>query len=186
LCLVTLAAGVLAAQRYFPPGVLDPAAASYSRDLKALHEPPLWELSQRDPKAEAYRFLWLRSSHHPVAVRLIVSSSGSGWIHTRMTSGRGWDQPGRIIHYGVSWLTKRKTQSFLAALESADFWKLPTLADVREVSAGYASQWIVEGVSNGRYQIIGRSSPDLADPVRAIGLLALRLGRLRMRSREVY
>ncbi|MGA1991505.1 MAG: hypothetical protein ABSH46_10655 [Bryobacteraceae bacterium] len=86
----------------------------------------------------------------------------------------------------MSWLTKRKTQSFLAALESADFWKLPTLADVREVSAGYASQWIVEGVSNGRYQIIGRSSPDLADPVRAIGLLALRLGRLRMRSREVY
>jgi hypothetical protein len=180
-------AGVLAAQQYFPPGVLDSTAASYSRDLKALHEPSLWELSQRDPKAEAYRFLWLRSSHHPVAVRLVVKPSGSGWIHTRMTSGKGGYQPGRIIRYGVSWLTKRKTQSFLTALQSADFWKLPTLAGEKmDAGAGYGSQWIVEGVKGGQYQIIDRFSPDTADPVRTIGSLALKLGRFRIRSGEVY
>src|SRR5258708_39333972 len=96
LCVLTVAAGALPAQQYFPPGVLDSApqgqghgtrAIWYAKHLKALHEPSLWEMAQ-DPKAEAYRFLWLRSFHHPIAVRLVVRSSGSGWMHTRMTSGR--------------------------------------------------------------------------------------------------
>ncbi len=51
-----LAPAVLLGQQYFPPGTVANDAAC-SRQLKALHEPSLRELSQRDPHAEVYRFL---------------------------------------------------------------------------------------------------------------------------------
>jgi hypothetical protein len=102
-CLLTAAVVALPAQQYFPPGVLDTTpedhdskAKWYAVHLKALHEPSLWELSQ-NPNVEAYRFLWVRTFDHPIAVRLVVRASGSGWMHVRMTSGHGGYEPGRII-----------------------------------------------------------------------------------------
>ena len=193
LCLLIVAVGALPAQQYFPPGVLETASPAhgseadwYARHLKAMHEPSLWELA-RNPNAEAYRFLWLRSFHHPIAVRLVVRSSGSGWINVRMTSGKGGYAPGRMVRDGVSWLTKSKTQSFLTALENMDFWGLRTQPVANDGIVGLdGAQWIVEGVKNGQYHVIDRFSPDTQAPVRAIGLLALKLGRLRVRSGDVY
>jgi hypothetical protein len=201
LCLLIAGVGLLPAQQYFPPGVLDTTpqghdfkASWYAKQLKALHEPSLWELSQ-DPKAEAYRFLWLRSFDHPIAVRLVVRAGGSGWMHVRMTSGQGGYEPRRIIRYGVFWLTKAKTQSFLEALAASDFWNSPTLAGANETPPGPdgtvwigldGAQWIVEGVKNGQYHVVERWSPQTGDTVRAIGLLALKLGRFRIRAGNVY
>ena len=108
-------------------------------------------------------------------------------MHVRMTSGKGGNNPGRMVRYGVSWLTKTKTQSFLAALENMNFWELRTLPVANDDIVGLdGAQWIVEGVKNGQYHVIDRFSPDTKDPVRAIGLLALKLGRLRIRSGDVY
>jgi hypothetical protein len=200
--LVAAGVGALAAQQYFPPGVLDTTpqghelkAGWYGKQLKALHEPSLWELSRNDPKVEAYRFLWLRSLHHPVAVRLVVRQGGSGWMHVRMTSGQSGYETGRIIRYGVSWLTKSKTQSLVAALAAADFWNLPTLVGVNEARPGLdgtvgiglgGAQWVVEGVKDGRYHVVDRWSPGSEDPVREIGMLSLKLGRFRVRPSDVY
>jgi hypothetical protein len=191
--LLIVAGSVLPAQQYFPPGVFETASQGqdskanwYAKHLRALHEPSLFELS-KDSRVEAYRFLWLRFSHHPIAVRIVVRSSGSGWIRVRMTSGQGGSEPRRIIRYGVSWLTRRKTQSFLAALQSADFWNLDTLpAGNGGIGGPGGAEWIVEGVQNGHYHVIERHSPDATDPVRAIGVLALTLGRFRIRPGEVY
>ena len=199
LFLLLAGVGALPAQQYFPPGVLgattqehDFKANWYAKELKALHEPSLWELSHNDPNVEAYRFLWLRTFDHPIAARLVVRASGSGWMHARMTSGQGGHEPGRIIRWGVSWLTRAKTQSLLEALAAADFWNLPTLARLNADPDGVqrigvdGARWIVEGVKNGQYHVVDRWSPDTADPVREIGLLSLKLGRFRIRSGGVY
>jgi hypothetical protein len=194
LVALSLASGLLPAQQYFPPGVLDgnpdrnqSKANWYSRDLRALHEPSLWELSRRDPNAEVYRFLWLRSFHHPIAVRVVVRMNGSGWIHARMTTGKGGNQPGGTSRYSVSWLRKGLTQSFLGAVGSAGFWSLPTLPDADENTAGLdGAQWIIEGIRGGQYRIVDRWSPAVGDPVREVGLLALKLARFRIRPAEVY
>jgi hypothetical protein len=189
-----LASSVLLAQDYFPPGALGKDAAShqfsvdwYSKHLKALHEPSLWELSRKDPHAEVYRFLWLRSFDHPIAVRLVIRASGSGWMNSRMTSGQGGFEPGGITRYNVFWLTKAKTQEFLNALQSANFWNLPALLESNEHSVELdGAQWIVEGVRNGRYHVVDRWSPEKGDPVREFGLVALKLGRFKIRSGELY
>jgi hypothetical protein len=194
-----LASSVLLAQDYFPLGALGKDAAShqfsvdwYSKHLKALHEPSLWELSRKDPHAEVYRFLWLRSFDHPMAVRLVIRSSGSGasgsgWMNSRMTSGQGGLEPGRITRYNVFLLTKAKTQEFLNALESANFWNLPALPEANEEEVHLdGAQWIVEGVRNGQYHVVDRWSPEKGDPVREFGLVALKLGRFKIRSGELY
>ena len=193
---LTLASGALSAQQYFPPGVLDKnprwdqlITNWYSSHLKALREPSLWELSRQDPKAEAYRFLWLRSFHHPIAVRLVVRADGSGWINLRETRGEGGDVSGGggINRYGVSWLRKSLTQSFLVEVQNADFWNLPTFLDPDPNIAHLdGAQWIVEGVRNGEYHVVDWWSPQAGDPVRAIGLLALKLGRFKIRASEIY
>jgi hypothetical protein len=190
LCFLTLAAVPLPAQ-YFPPGVFDKtpqkdesATNYYGKFLKALHEPSLWELSRQKPEAEVYRFLWLRTFHRPIAIRLVVRKSGSGWINSHMTSGKGGDQPGRIMTYRVSWLTKNRTQSFLMELDSVDFWHLPTCASDQNPAKAGGAHWVLAGVKNGQYHLIDRWSPELPDPVREIGLLALKLGRIRGLHRD--
>jgi hypothetical protein len=173
---------MLAAQAYFPPGVLD---SDYSKYLKALHEPSLWELSQKDMNAEVYRFLWIRSFHHPIAVRLTVRQGGSGWIDSRMATGQSGDAPRRLMRYGRSWLTKGKTQSLLTAFESAGFWNLPALEKTTDIRLDGA-RWVFEGVRGGKYHVVDRWSPYAGDPLRAAGLLALKLGRFRIRTQDIY
>jgi hypothetical protein len=178
---------VLTAQQYFPVGVLDAHEVDrYTRQLKAMREPSLYELARQDPGAEVYRFLWLRSHQHPIAIRLVVRKNGSGWINARMTTLGAHDEPGGIRRYSVSWLTRAKTQSLLAAFESAGFWNLPTDPPANGLVSLDGAQWIFEGVRGGQYHIIDRWSPKAGDPARVIGTLALKLARFRIRPDEVY
>jgi len=183
-----LVAAALPAQTFFPPGLLDPQAQRYSEFLKALHEPSLWELSQHDSKAEAYRFFWLRTFDHPVAIRLVVRPSGSGWVNLRVTTGQGGYAHGRISRYSVSWATKAKTQSWIAAFDRAGFWGLPTLPPPDDAIRLDGAQWIFEAVKNGQYHVVDRRSPVPGDPVRTLGIDGLQLVRhhLRLRAGEIY
>jgi hypothetical protein len=88
---------------------------------------------------------------------------------------------------GVFWLTKTKTQSFLSALNGTDVWNQPNIPMPGESIVGlHGAQWIVEGVKDGQYHVIDRFSPGTTDPVRELGTLALKLGRLKIRAAEVY
>ena len=57
--------------------------------------------------------------------------------------------------------------------------------DEKEVHLDGA-QWILEGVRNGKYHVVDRWSPEKGDPVRGIGILALKLGRFKIHSEEIY
>ncbi|HXQ97339.1 MAG TPA: hypothetical protein VN774_02765, partial [Candidatus Limnocylindrales bacterium] len=92
LCLCLLSCGIHA-QKYFPDRVfhedstLNKALDSwYSGQLKALKEPSLWELSQKS-KQQVYRFLWLRTFDHPVAIRVEILPDGSSILTVRMADG---------------------------------------------------------------------------------------------------
>src|SRR5215471_17992706 len=83
----------LGQSNYFPPEALNQNAKLddfkvqwYSKFLNAMHEPSLWEMPKTQ-KTKTYRFLWLRSFHHPVSVRLDVNSDGSGLLTTKISSG---------------------------------------------------------------------------------------------------
>jgi hypothetical protein len=191
---LTLAVQFGRAQTYFPPGVLgrtpetsEVAANRYSKFLQALHEPSLLELAQHDPNAEAYRLLWLRESDRPASVRFVMKPGGTGWFYRHMTSGKGGAEPGRLSESGMSWSWKSGTASFLSTVERAGFWNLPTLTDDdKNAIPACRSHWIVEGIKNGQYHVVDRCSPDQANPVRVAGMLAMKLGSLRVRRSNVY
>src|SRR5262249_15746244 len=85
--IVVAAAGAFAAE-YSPAGVLGDTSDQhrfrvewYSKHLAAMGEPSLLELS----RADAYRFLWLRSFHHPISARLVVRNDGTATLISKET-----------------------------------------------------------------------------------------------------
>jgi hypothetical protein len=186
LAVLLLASAALTAQQYFPPGTLADDQR-YSEHLRAFQEPSLWELSRTDPHAEEYRFLWLRSFHHPVAIRFVLSENGSSRIIARITCAKGKDAPGRICRYSTFRPIKARTQEWLAAFENAHFWDEPTLLTPPAAAVQVdGAQWIFEGVRNGKYHVVDRFSPDTSDPMRALGILALKFAQFKIPPTEIY
>lgn len=181
---VLLPIALQAQTRYFPPGMYDQFVSEwYTKQLKALEEPSLWELSKTSG-TQAYRFLWLRTFHHPVAIRLEINSDGTSRVTSKMASGAGGYDPGKLIQNDVATLTKERTDWFLEIIENNSFWKLPARDETRMGCDG--AQWIVEGVRDGSYHLVDRWSPRDGQ-VHAIGMAMIKeLVKLQVAAKEIY
>ena len=190
LMLLLFGARSLAQSGYFPPGMLgsfswDDQFCSkwYTEQLKSLHEPSLWEISKTQ-KEQSYRFLWLRSFHHPVAIRFDVQADGTSRLTTKMGSGAGGYKPGHLVQDNTSVLTKKQTDLFLGKIEENKFWSLEGVEKGGNGNDG--AQWIVEGVKDGKYHVVTRWSPQ-DGPVRAISLFMLQdLAKVKIPPKELY
>lgn len=180
LVFLSLGSACMAQARYFPPGSLAPEW--YSKNLRALHEPSLWSVSKTQA-AQSYRFLWLRTFHHPIAIRIEVNFDGTSRLWVKMTNGEAGYDPGHLVRDDTSALTKQRTDWFLGKIEENGFWRLPS-GDNRIGNDG--AQWIVEGVRSRNYHMVDRWSPT-DGPVRAIALLMLNdLAGAKISAREMY
>jgi hypothetical protein len=187
LCL--LGTATPAQVRYFPKGSLSAnpqsdefSAKWYTEQLVALREPSLWE-SSKTQQTQSYRFLWLRTFHHPVAIRIDVSPNGTSRLTTKITSGAGGYAPGKLIKNVAVTLNKEQTDWFLEKIVEHKLWQLPPM---QETGGEDGAQWIVEGIKDGSYHIVDRWSPQDGD-VRAIGLIMINdLAKLTLKPSEVY
>jgi hypothetical protein len=148
---------------YFPPKTFgdDPRLDHfvygwYSQQLKALDETSLFELS-KNPAVGSYRFLWLRTFHHPVAVRVDVLADGTATLRTKIASGAGGYDPGKLISNETRLLTKEETRKVVARVNASDFWRLPSYDRTRTGDDG--SEWIFEVADQGRYHLRKRLDP---------------------------
>jgi hypothetical protein len=189
LALETL--GAQAQEFYFPKGTFsdDPGwdlftAVWYSTHLKALNEPSLLHLSSK-PSYESYRFVWLRTFRHPVTVRLDITVDGIGELTTKVSDGLGGYMPGEIIENFSRRLTRERTSLFLAGVEKNKFWELPSYDNSGPLGLD-GSQWIIEGVKDGKYHVVDQWTPKTG-PIRELGLeLALGLAELKIPKHELY
>jgi hypothetical protein len=124
---------------YFPSGTLDDTAQSslfkeqwYSDQLRALKEPSLWELSKTQ-KSQIYRFLWLRSFHRPISVRLDIHEDGTGLLTTKATDGQGGSKPGGLVLNKTRILTKEQTNWALDRIKEVGFWGYLPMRSPRRV-----------------------------------------------------
>lgn len=178
-------------KRYFPPGVLgctdqqeELLTRWYSDQLEALHEPSLWSLSGTASKITAYRFLWLRSFHPPVAIRIIINRDWTGSVVVKMASGTGGSDPGILVRAQTLPVGKHGTALLLARVVETHFWTLPTRAAPGGTDG---AQWVLEGVEDGRYHIVERWSPWMGDPVHRLAMtLANDVARLQIAPGTVY
>jgi hypothetical protein len=120
LAVALLASATTAQVKYSPP---DFAPDQFAKYLTALGEPSLWQNS-RTQATQSYRFLWLRTFDHPVAIRIDLKSDGTSVLTAKMTDGKGGYEPGKPILNQRRHLTSEQTSRFLRKIESDNFWKL--------------------------------------------------------------
>lgn len=185
--LVTMAGA--AQVNYFPAGSLSPdpqadefCAKWYGSELAILQEPSLWG-SSRTEQTQSYRFLWLRTFHRPLAIRLDVNADGTSRLTTKMASGTVGFHPGKLVENTTVSLDKEKTDRFLRKIDEYKFWQLQS---VQDAGGNDGAEWIIEGIKDGSYHVVSRWSPD-SGPVRAIGLLMVEdLAKLKIPPAETY
>lgn len=188
---VSGAVGAFSAE-YFPAGAFGDTAKQhqfvaewYSKHLAVMSEPSLLELSRRDATAEVYRFVYLRSFHHPISVRLVLRKDGTAILVSKETDGKGGYEPGKLIRNTTATLSKKQTDFFRSQVERGALWTLPTRQPGQIGLDG--AQWIVEIMTGGRYHIVDRWSPRTDDPVHEFGtMLMINLAHFKLLDEDVY
>jgi len=180
-----------AQDKYFPPLVfsndvrLDEFVSNwYSSELEILEEPSLLGIAERH-SGEAYRFLWLRSFHHPIAVRLDVRPDGIGVLSSKVATGAaGFPRKSAHLIENVSRpISREQTQAFLRQVKKLDFWALPSCDEHRGEDG---AEWIVEAVKEGKYHVVVRWSPKEGQ-IHELGLtLAIGLADLQIPKEDIY
>jgi len=157
--------------------------ALYSKYLEGFNEPSLFERS-RSSSSQSYRFLWLRSFHRPVSVRLDVDNDGIGQLMVKLGSRPGVAYARGPVQKHVRHLTKQQTDSFLSEVDRLGFWQLAP--EEEPVAGPDGARWILEGARDGQYHVVHRWTPK-DGVVRTLGLnLALNLGKLKIPAEEIY
>ena len=143
----------------------------YGEQLAAMNEPRLgmWVDSS---DVEAIRFLWLRSFHHPVAVRAIRRGMSYSLVAVELTGAGGYE-PGTILRRDSLRLDSLTWKALVTPLRRAEFWD----PDSSRVGLDGA-EWIVEAVTRGQLFAVKQWSPEATGTgadMRAFGLAMLRL-----------
>ncbi len=177
---------------YFPKNVFQDdswgdqfLASWYAHELEVLEEPSLLEMA-KNPVCESYRFLWLRTFHNPVAVRLDVRDDGIGVITTKVASGAS-GFPRKDVHLIESMsrpLTPDETRAFLLQVGKGSFWSLASHVEDRTGMDG--SEWIIEGAKDGKYHVVTRWSPDEGE-IHELGLvMAFGMAQMSVPKEDIY
>jgi hypothetical protein len=166
--------------QYFPLGTFSASTEEwYGGQLCAMREEPL----AHSAADEAYRFLWLRSFHHPVSVRIEASSGTSALIGVELDGAGGYD-PGTTKLRTKRSLSEQEWTTLVATINAAAFWDVPT-EDAKDEEVEDGAQWIIEGHRHGTYHVVERSSPG-SGPIRAVGEAFLRAAHLSFPANEMY
>jgi hypothetical protein len=175
--------------RYFPVGVfIDTRLAGvdklvrrwYSEQLAAMGEP---SLSCGSADLETYRLVWLRTFHHPVAVRVFRTDT-SFHLEAVILDGRGGYEPGRVLQRVSRDLTREQWKAIIAELRRAHFWQEATTT---HDGGDEGAQWIIEARRQGRYHLIDRwGGANDAAAARSIGMKLLDTAGLTQAVGPVY
>lgn len=173
---------------YFLPSLFSEFTVEwYAEHLSAMKEPSM--LSLKDCSVESYRFLWLRSFHAPIAVRL-WHFNGQRFLVAKKLSGKGGYEPGKIVISRIKSLSEEEWSSFKNFLNESSFWEIPTEEPTVEnpdgsITVGLdGAQWIMEGVSKNRYHIVDRWSAKAK--YREACLYLLKLAGLKVKKADIY
>jgi hypothetical protein len=124
--------------------------------LRAMKEPPLEKLAEKDRAANVYRFLWLPSFHDQISVRFVKSDEGAVLTAVRLSLDRAFE-PKSVVERKSVKLNRAHWERIASRLEKAKFWTLPT---DKPLPFGALIQdgdmLIVEGVKDGTYHVVRR------------------------------
>ncbi|MGD9155418.1 MAG: hypothetical protein PVG90_07945 [Bacillota bacterium] len=184
-CGLTVIRAKKAAPVYFPKGIFSRFAEAdrsnarrYTRYLLALREPSLYGM-KRNPKAVQFRFLCLRMFDQPFAIRVKALANGGGRLYFKASDGTGGYRPGNLVTQKTVKLNKTQMQSCLSKFTRYHFLRL--LSQANNLDGYDRVPWVLEGVLNGKYNLVERLSPSHGS-VRKLGLYMLKLSGEKVRD----
>ena len=150
--LLLIAAGNVVDPHYYPSDV-----SSWASDhLKAMREPSLFRPERADDREE-YRFLWLRTFHKPIAVRIWADAASAQMRVVRLSGAGGYD-PGTIEADNTIKVCADDWKRFRDFVAKVQFWQMPTKETNEELGFD-GSQWILEGRAVDKYHVVDRWTP---------------------------
>jgi hypothetical protein len=135
----------------------------YSGMLRTMKEPVLY----RDyPATEVIRLTCLRTFHAPFAIRVERDVTGAIKLVLKISDGAGGYESRRLIATTKKSLSEAQWKELEETLNSSGFWDL--LTQTQDLGCD-GSEWIVEGVQQGKYHVVERWAPKDGSSYRAIG-----------------
>jgi hypothetical protein len=127
--------------------------AWYSENLFAMKEPLLYVDTSKD---EIYRFTWLRTFNHPIAIR-IEKHDTTYLLYWKLCDGAGGYKPGTLTINKSKVISRSQWNNFKNFIGEIDFWNMAT----NDPSDGGldGAQWILEGKSPEQYHVVDRWCP---------------------------
>lgn len=133
--------------------------------LKAMKEPSLWKLSQKDRTATVYRFLWLATGEHPICIRL-TRTGGILVLHVARHDGPPGMTAGRLTLDKDVRLSAQQGDGLVARLKKTTFWISPvSVKESRGIADGDVI--VIEGVKDGRYHVVNRAGSATGESYKA-------------------
>ena len=151
---------------YFARTPLTDLEGWYGQHLRAAGEARLCPSAA----VEEYRFLWLRSFHRPVVVRVAADSAGRATLTARVLDGAGGYEPGRVARDTTFTLSPDRWRELRRRLDMG-FWHVPTHPPPDGLIGLDGAQWILEGVAGGQYHVVDRRNPQGPFREACLGLL---------------
>jgi hypothetical protein len=134
----------------------------YSKTLTDIGQPLL--CSQPIPTdKEWYRFMWMPTFDHPAFLRVDIDSEGTGILLTQVWSGAGGYEWGKSAKHARKLTSDEESDLFLT-LADIGFWTLPSQVEYppNELVLD-GTDWLIEGVKDGKCHIVTRYSTPLTD-----------------------
>jgi len=156
----------------------------YSHELRILEEPSLVKQAG-NPPSESYRFLWLRTFRHPVAVRVDLGLDGTGVVTIKVADGEaGFPRSSAHLVENVSRpLLREQAKAFLTQIRRVNFWSIGSVANQHGLDG---AEWIVEGVRHDKYHVVQQWSPDKG-PIHDLGLMfVLGMAQMNVPKDQIY
>lgn len=146
----------------------------YSKMLFAMKEPVL---SSYQGDKEIYRFTWLRTFHHPVAIRL-EKQNNIIRLFSKVCNGAGGYEPGQLIFDTIHNVTFDQYKSLTQKIDNINFWNLKT--EQRDEAGKDGSEWIIEAVKDNKYHMVTRWTPSEGrqDNIRSVGEFLVSLSKI--------
>jgi len=152
----------------------------YTRQLTAFKEPLLTADSSQ---SEIYRFTWLRTFHHPIAVRIEKHNNASN-LYWKVTDGMGGYAPGKLIADKQKTISKETWNKFNYLLKQLNFWHMKK--DSTELPVSDGAQWVLEGKSVNKYHFVDIQNPGISNSYHKCCYFLVGLTDLKIKDSEKY
>ena len=126
----------------------------YTRYLNQMNAPSVLESYQGNA---TYRFLWLRSFHSTVVVRL-WNEAERQMLSVKELSRKTETQSSQLIVDQTRSLNKEEWNGFMNLIDESCFWEVPVTSNGPIATDG--AWWVLEGADRGYYHVVTRQSPD--------------------------